>query len=89
MCDVTSIATIHLDKQNGRLTVSINSVANCKNCRVLFVWTRLLVDGSLPLPARWLEATVLFYIYATCTSTNLLYITMVRKPLLHAAHELT
>ena len=59
--------------------------------RMCLVWVSKLekrrVDGSLP--ARWLEAPVLFYIYATCTSTNLLYITMVRKPLPHAAHELT
>ena len=69
-------------------TLSFHKYFSCPSfVRMCLVWVSKLerrrVDGSLP--ARWLEATVLFYIYATCTSTNLLYITMVRKPLPHAA----
>ena len=33
------------------------------------------------LPARWSEVAVHVYIYATCTTTNQLYKTVVRKPL--------
>ena len=33
------------------------------------------------LPARWSEVAVRVYIYATCTTTNQLYKTIVRKPL--------